>query len=824
MYTATWQLRSIRGTARSWYSQRAALNQTWRHRDGHGKSPLLLSHFGALSAAGAILYLYGVDGSKRWLGDRKAKCDGPSQFESRRGASIVVGDANGAPKNPKQHFSAEQITSRTQAPPDQRRASRESVNEIKDETSSQGYGLTLPSVEWSNIGDKITDLVVPDWVKMLPGFIRKMQNEMAMAPGSLAEEIWDQANDPEWNPEILWDCTVRVSDELCKDEKTFLENRKKHTIRALARYLDVSEGQIHPDDVPTIAMCGSGGGLRALVAGSASYLSSREAGLFDCITYTAGVSGSCWLQALFYSSITGQSHGKLIQHLKNRLGVHIAYPPAALAMISSAPTNKYLLSGIVEKLKGVPDADFGIVDIYGLLLAARLLVPKGELRVDSDDLKIGNQRHYIDDGQNPLPIYTAVRHEIPLAEQDEKSPEEAKAKAKREAWFQWFEFTPYEFWCEELQAGIPTWAIGRKFEDGRTVLRENNLALPELHIPLMLGIWGSAFCATLSHYYREIRPVMKTLVGFGGLDAMIAEKDEELIKVHPIDPAAIPNFALGMKDKLPASCPESIFTASHLQLMDAGMSNNLPIYPLLRPGRDVDILIAFDASADVKTDNWLRVADGYARQRGIKGWPLGTGWPTEDQTPKESAADLEAGQAETEAEASEKLAQAAEDDSENFRPAPGTTPKNIDKKELGFCNVWVGTTEERSSEEEPPPSKLVEDDWQLMEPHAGITVIYFPFMKNPKVDGVDPMTSDFMSTWNFVYTPEQIDKVVALARANFDEGAAQTKRAVRAVYERKKAKRLEEEKKHRDRKRSSLLKSGKLGKWQKDGDHGDHFS
>lgn len=319
---------------------------------------------------------------------------------------------------------------------------------------------------------------------------------------------------------------------------------------------------------------------------------------------------------------------------------------------------------------------------------------------------------------------------------------------------------------------------------------------------------------------------MKTLVGFGGLDAMIAEKDEDLIKVHPIDPAAIPNFALGMENQLPASCPESIFTASHLQLMDAGMSNNLPIYPLLRPGRDVDIMIAFDASADVKTDNWLRVADGYARQRGIKGWPLGSGWPTEDQTPKESAAELEAAQVDSDIEASEKLAQAAQKDSNSNDPKlkTGTAPKNIIKKELGFCNVWVGTTEERSSESEPPISKLVEEDWQIMEPNAGITVIYFPFMKNPKIDGVDPMTSDFMSTWNFVYTPEQIDKVVALARANFDEGAAQTKRTVRAVYERKKAKRLEAEKEHRDRKRSNRLKSGKLGKWQDGGDHGDHFS
>jgi phospholipase A2 len=314
---------------------------------------------------------------------------------------------------------------------------------------------------------------------------------------------------------------------------------------------------------------------------------------------------------------------------------------------------------------------------------------------------------------------------------------------------------------------------------------------------------------------------MKGLAGFGGIDAMIAERDDDLIKVHPIDPAAIPNFAIGMEDRLPASCPESIFTSSHLQLMDAGMSNNLPIYPLLRPGRDVDILIAFDASADVKTDNWLSVADGYARQRGIKGWPIGVGWPKEDQPHEEVVAELEEAQATNEKDALQKVAHAARDDAtEHTKKVQAGEPGD-----LGYCNVWVGTTEERSSDTEPPPSKRVEDNWELMQhANAGIAVIYFPFLANPKAEGVDPMTSDFLSTWNFVYTPEQIDKVVALARANFDEGKEQTKRAVRAVYERKKAKRLEREKDERFRKKSRKMRAGTLGRMPGEGDHGDHFT
>ncbi|KAF1823866.1 FabD/lysophospholipase-like protein [Dissoconium aciculare CBS 342.82] len=620
-------------------------------------------------------------------------------------------------------------------------------------------------------------LVVPGWLRSLPGFVAKLQDELSMAPWSLSHEIWEEAHDPEINPEIVWNAEVRISKDLCEQEQQFLRLRRKHTAKALAKYLNVPESEIHPDDVPTIAMCGSGGGLRALVAGASSYLSAHETGLFDVVTYSAGVSGSCWLQALYYSSIGGLSHQNIINHLKHRIGIHIADPTAAVGLLSQAPTNKYILSGFVEKLRGVPDADFGLVDVYGLLLAARLMVPKGELGVSDWDLKVSNQSHYIDDGRQPLPIYTAVRHEIPTAPGEDlaQQAKEARFQAKHYDWFQWFEWTPYEFFCEELEAGIPTWAMGRRFEGGKTMWRDNGFSLPELRVPLMMGIWGSAFCATLSHYLKEVSPMLKSF-GFGRLDAMLAEKDDEFVKVHPIDPAVIPNYLLGLKGQLPSSCPDSIHEANHLELMDAGMSNNLPIYPLLRPGRNVDIIIAFDASADVRGDNWIKAVDGYAQQRNIKGWPMGAGWPPQESSVEEVA------QAMDEAEES---AAAATSQAGSLQPLDG----GAKAKDLGHCTVWVGTTAERAEFMEEPPSHRLDADCDdhshLSHPDAGIALIYFPFTANDKVDGVDPLKSDFMSTWNFVYTPEQISQVVQLARANFKEGEAQTKRTIEAVWRRK---------------------------------------
>ncbi|KAI0435290.1 acyl transferase/acyl hydrolase/lysophospholipase [Xylaria sp. FL1042] len=700
----------------------------------------------------------------------------------------------------------------------------------------------VTDIEWSSLSDKIVGFILPEWSRAIPRQIRKLQRELSMSPGSLADEIWTEAHDPSVNPEIQYSAAVRVSDDLCEEEKEFLSRRRKVAVAALARYLDLDEQDINPADVPTIAMCGSGGGLRALVAGTGSMLAAQEDGLFDCVTYTSGVSGSCWLQSLFHSSITGGRLDRIVDHLKARLGVHIAFPPAAFASVTSSPTNKLLLSSMVEKLRGDPNADFGLVDIYGILLSARLLVPKGELGVNVKDFKLSNQREYIKYGQNPLPIYTAVRHEIPdidgtMTDANGSSSEKAKDIAKQEGWFQWFELTPYEFFCEEFNAGIPTWAIGRRFNNGRDVTPESGVHLPELRTPIWFGIFGSAFCATLSHYYREIRPLVRSLTGFGTIDEMIHGYSEDLEKVHPFDPASIPNFAYAMdSNKLRFTTPTNIHKKEYIQLMDAGMSNNLPIYPLLRPGRDIDIIVAFDASADTKTDNWLSVADGYARQRGIKGWPIGIGWPRATDSPEKIEKQLDKAQADTVAEADAKLARAQRDEESHHPSSPphpssdtedGNAKAQHDQSHpedsnLGYCTVWVGTTEERSSTP-PPPSKALTNDtaWKLMEPHAGLAVVYLPFLANPdKVQGVDPARSDYMSTWNFLYTPQQIDKVVALARANYAEGKEQIRRCVRAVYERKKKTREQAEEEARRERLRRLMRRGTAGRLGE----GDHFS
>ncbi|KAK3045493.1 hypothetical protein LTS18_013753, partial [Coniosporium uncinatum] len=89
---------------------------------------------------------------------------------------------------------------------------------------------------------------------------------------------------------------------------------------------------------------------------------------------------------------------------------------------------------------------------------------------------------------------TATRHERPWKDWvDEKHPFKEPDHAASEhseagdAWFQWFEMTPFEIGCDELEAWVPTWGFGRPFSEGKSTMQ-----LPEQSLALLLGLCTSA--------------------------------------------------------------------------------------------------------------------------------------------------------------------------------------------------------------------------------------------------------------------------------------------------------------------------------------------
>ena len=69
-----------------------------------------------------------------------------------------------------------------------------------------------------------------------------------------------------------------------------------------------------------------------------------------------------------------------------------------------------------------------------------------------------------------------------------------------------------------------------------------------------------------------------------------------------------------------------------------------------------------------------------------------------------------------------------------------------------------------------------------------------PLLPNPHaVADFDPSTAKFSGYYNLVWTPEQVETLVKVCRANFQDGQGTIKEAMHEVYEKKKAARLARE-------------------------------
>lgn len=230
-----------------------------------------------------------------------------------------------------------------------------------------------------------------------------------------------------------------------------------------------------------------------MVASSGYMMAMKEAGAYDCVTYTAGVSGSTWTLAQYYSSLTNTSFETLLSHLKTHIHTHIANLSNFVAVLQASAHNaKLLLQGIIQRYHQQNNS-LRLVDIFGMLLGGTLLTKKQIIRkrqqqqqqqqkkqqedegedsskysesiednddvrtlddhgtvldddgaeirpklMQKEDLKISRQQRFIEDGALPMPIYCAVRHEI---KEDEDT-------------YHWFEFTPYEMGSEDLKGTI----------------------------------------------------------------------------------------------------------------------------------------------------------------------------------------------------------------------------------------------------------------------------------------------------------------------------------------------------------------------------------
>ncbi|KAL9550550.1 hypothetical protein MBANPS3_004673 [Mucor bainieri] len=604
----------------------------------------------------------------------------------------------------------------------------------------------------------------------------------------IVEQVKKEENDTRVYPEMARDAVVREGAALSDEEKDFIIKRKLKQKRAFAAFIGEDADNIDVRDIPIVGLASSGGGYRAMI-GLNGYLNAmKKSGALDCTMYFTGISGSCWTMALYYNQLTNADPVRMEQHFESHLSTHWANMSNFINILTASPEkSKLLLQGAIQRYNQ-QNGDLSLVDIFGMLMGGTLLTKKPSSMKDPKDqqemkqrmrgddtmedmdtkraMHLTGQAAFLKDGSEPLPIYCVVRHDIAYGKTFEERIKELKkmtfktSQEKKELdtlekkadkfedeqpndAYQWFEFTPYDMGCEEIEAWIPMWAFGRQFEKGKNIER-----LPEQTLDILMGMFGSAFAASLVHFYQEIRSFLPS-GSLDKIDQAITRYESSMSSYHPISPSSFPNPFYKLPntytiegEKKEIKRPEALVDSKELYLMDAGMDNNIPFYPLMREGRDVDVILAIDLSADIQTATHFDRAESYIKRRDIQGWPTGAGWPKDH------------------------------DHSE-------------DKYPLGSCTIFDSEVKEEVT---------TTSNTTHTRKKQPITLAYFPFIVNKAFDpDFDPQEEECCSTWNFVYTPEQVKKVTGLAEANWDDNTDKIKQVLRKTWERKRRERLGKE-------------------------------
>lgn len=623
-----------------------------------------------------------------------------------------------------------------------------------------------PDVSHLSVKDKMKSFYKNTVKPAFPEAIQDVKLTASLA--SLESHVKCDLNDAQRFPEIKEVAHVQRGTELCPQEVSFLTARKLRIRDHFAQYIGVDPQTIDPMDVPTIAFGGSGGGYRATIATMGYCAEFRKTRLWDLLTYVSGVSGACWSLAAYYTWGEG-NFDKVVDHCKQRLSPLHPLSGEAVRKVLSVPggTNVTLGPLVQKHHSGLHTV---AMDLYSVFTTGFLFLQedasndpgpttKKELASQHQEwFRWSNASKYLAHGENPLPLMTAIRHERPWKDWVDKAHpfKEANHSAQehqddKDAWFQWFEMSPYEIGCDELEAFVPTWAFGRPFEEGKS-----SMQLPEQSLALLVGLCTSAPVGPLTSYIATIaRNLPSGFIGnqihniASSVSKMWGEHGtEEFEDHHPLHACNEHNPLFHLtpvpKDQ---PRPRGIENSPRIHLIDSGMDNNCPTYVLLRPEREVDVIINMDASSDVQKDNFQERVDQIGCRRGLK---------FSKRNPEFKA---------------------------------GDDPKDRNRFKGMYAQLYDSGRIER------PPTVVDSYGRTVNNPPAATSnvecaMVYMPLLPNERaVPGYDPSTAKFSGSYNLVWTPEQVEMLVKVCVANCEDGEETVKMALREAWQRKKARR-----------------------------------
>ncbi|TSU37063.1 Cytosolic phospholipase A2 beta [Bagarius yarrelli] len=333
------------------------------------------------------------------------------------------------------------------------------------------------------------------------------------------------------------DMKVRLDFDIPPEEKEFLVKRKIVAAKALQKVFNL-ETPLDDSQVPTVALVLSGGGTRAMTGMYGLLKGLQNLELLDAVSYMTSLSGSTWSTASLYADASWSKDGldKTIAFSQKELSKSTAslFSPKQLHSYRTELQNR-------EKEGHINSA----METWGLIIEYLIFGKK-------HPGKLSDYRKAVSEGQNPLPIYTAIN---------------TKKETCGTAVPEWCEFTPYEVGFPKYGAFVPVEQFGSKFYLGHVVQE-----LPETRVSIMLGMWSSVFSASLSQLWAAFTGSVPSWASrFGDrVDRIDTHPDSFPNKLTPADPI--------------------------LNMVDAAFAIKTPFDPVLRPRRKADVILCLDYS------------------------------------------------------------------------------------------------------------------------------------------------------------------------------------------------------------------------------------
>ena len=365
---------------------------------------------------------------------------------------------------------------------------------------------------------------------------------------------------------------VRPADGLSSSELAYLTGRKPKADAALKTWLQKSNSTFDTSNLPTIALTTSGGGYRSLLTGAGVIqgFDARDSivdtsGVFQAMTYHAGLSGGAWLLSSFagnnYPTITSLKNSLWKQAFQNSL-LDPANLFAAAAYV--AVTDDVL----AKQDSGFPPT---LTDPWGRLLSYQLLYGFDggvAIRLSS----IASLSNFT--SQNvPYPIMTGLG----VRTFDGQCLPGPNATT--------YELTPFEFgsWDSGVSAFAQTRYLGTPLSNGSPT---NGTCIQNYdNLGYVLGTSSNLFNeACQSVPATNTANITDDLAAIVNKAHALSTRDEYAVYPNPFQ-----NYARS----------ELVSAQTELTLVDGGEAlQNNPIFPLLQPSRGVDVIIVNDNSAD----------------------------------------------------------------------------------------------------------------------------------------------------------------------------------------------------------------------------------